>query len=511
MRYDIADYTCTVLDYRINSDRLSCTHTFEGDVMIVSVSMVAGWEIDISMLDVGEMEISITDIDGTSSSSYSNMWTFSDSFEFSIDLVEDVTGNSTGMIANQSLVRIGDDLRISGSMSHSLSGMEYQGMLTLRWWGTLHGQSWNGGSTIEVIDGVINATIPMPITGGLLEMTILIMDPYETRTLGQYEVPAFYIDAGAPIILESNINNESRYHLNNIALGVNVLEENGWSGDLTITCQVRSSEVDWEAMTISNPPSTEFQGKFVFSFYFDFSQSGDPTQLSPEARLDCWAQGMDDAGWDLISSTGLGLNEPWMTIPLSNIGPNIELVDVVIEGKTAPGSNLRLELIIQNTGEDLTKSFNITVHTNVSGVRTLIGLYSQSQINNGQGIVKRVSLTVPEGDWTLEVMVDSDQKIWELNEDDNTFSKQYLMPTEDNTNMYIGAGLGIAVLLGLLIVVRRRRNSEEDFVEKKGPSLEDLPRGGPPKDMRRKDGDGPAKAPKKGPPPPGSISNEGTL
>ena len=509
IRYEVADYTCTVLDYRINSDRLACTHTFEGDIMIVSVSMVAGWEIDVSMLDVGEMKITIADLDGTISSSYSNMWTLSDSFEFSINLIEDVTGTSTGAITNQSLVRIGDDLRISGSMTHSLSGIEYQGMLSLRWWGLLQGQSWSGGSAIEVTDGVINATIPLPITGGLLEMTISIMDPYETRKLGDgdYVVPPFYIDAGAPIILESNLNNESRYHLNNIALGVNVLEENGWSGNLTITCQVRSSEVDWEAITISNPPSTEFQGKFVFSFYFDFSQSGDPTQLSPEARLDCWAEGMDDSGWDLISSTGLGLNEPWLTIPLSNIGPNIELVDVVIEGKTAPGSNLRLELIVQNTGEDLSQPFNITVHTNVSGERTLIGLYSQSQIDNGQGIVKRVSLTVPEGDWTLEVMVDSDHKIWELNEDDNSFSKEYLMPTEDNTNMYIGAGIGIAVLLGLLVVVRRRRNSEEAFVEKKGPKLEDLPRGGPPKDMRRKEVDGPPKAPKKGPPPAAKPEN----
>ena len=501
MKYEVADYSCTVLDYRINSDRLSCTHTFEGDIMTVSVSMVAGWEIDISMLDVGEMKISIKDIDGISSTSYNNMWIFSDSFDFSIDLVEDITGASTGMITNQSLVRIGDDLRLSGSITHSLSGMEYQGMLNLRWWGTLQGQSWTGGSTIEVIDGVINSTIPLPTTGGILEMSIAVMDPYETRILGTYEGPAFFIDAGAPIIMESNINDESRYHLNYIAIGVNVLEDDGWSGYLSITCQVRSTEVDWEPVTISKLPSTEFQGKFVFSFYFDFSQSGDPTQLSPEARLDCWAEGIDDSGWDLISSTGLSLNEPWMTIPLSNIGPNIELVDVVIEGKTAPGSNLRLELIVQNTGEDLTHPFNITVHTNVSGERTLIGLYTQSQIKNGQGIVKRVSLTVPEGDWTLEVMVDSDEVIWELNEDDNSFSKEYSAPVEDNMTLYIVVGVGIAVLLGLIVIVRRRKDSEMTFAAKDAPKIEDLPRGGPPQELRRKGEATPSEKPKKGPPP----------
>ena len=46
----------------------------------------------------------------------------------------------------------------------------------------------------------------------------------------------------------------------------------------------------------------------------------------------------------------------------------------------------------------------------VGDEKTLVGLYSQSQIASGQGVVKRVAITIPEGDWEILVMVDEDQK-----------------------------------------------------------------------------------------------------
>ena len=55
--------------------------------------------------------------------------------------------------------------------------------------------------------------------------------------------------------------------------------------------------------------------------------------LSPEAQLDCWAEGFDDSGWPLSFTTELGNNQPWISVPLSTEGPNIELIDVKLEGK----------------------------------------------------------------------------------------------------------------------------------------------------------------------------------
>ena len=498
--YDVADSICSVMDTRIDSDRTTCSHTYVGDDMMVSVSIFAGWEVDRSVLDEGLVEIFITDIDGTSKTTFQNMWIFSEDFDFTISQIEDVSGAVTGPITNTSIMIVSEEMRITGSMTHSLSGLPYQGDLSVSWWGLLQGQNWFGSATVEVVDGLINATIPMPSTGGIIDFDVAFMDPWETRTLGVYDAPIFIIDDEAPVILDSSIEDLSRYHLDDIGIGVNIVEDETWSGELGLMCQVISTEVQWEPVTISLEPSNVFQGKTLFSFNFDFSEQGDPSLLSPEAHIDCWASGMDDAGWELQRFSGESLNDPWLTVPLSTIGPNIELVDVKLDGMIEPGKELRAEISVMNSGESLQESFNITVYTIIDGEKTLVGLYSQAKIASGQGIIKRVAVTVPDGDWELLVIVDEDQRIWELNEDDNTFSKTYSAPEEINLMLYLGAGGGVLVVLALFIVLRKR--SEGELTQsKKLPSLEDLPRSGPPQSSRSKSGPPPSSKPKSGPPP----------
>ena len=172
------------MDTRIDSDRTTCSHTYVDDDMMVSVSIFAGWEVDRSVLDEGLVEIFITDIDGTSKTTFQNMWIFSEDFDFSISQIEDVSGAVTGPITNASIMIVSEEMRITGSMTHSLSGLPYQGDLSVSWWGLLQGQNWFGSATVEVVDGVINATIPMPSTGGIIDFDVAFMDPWETRTLG---------------------------------------------------------------------------------------------------------------------------------------------------------------------------------------------------------------------------------------------------------------------------------------------------------------------------------------
>ena len=498
--YDVADTTCSSLDFRIDSDRTLCSHSYDGDNMVISVTLFASWEVDRTVLEEGKVEISIIDLDGTSKTTYDELWIFSQDFDFSIDMVEDITGSVTGMLTNESIVSTGDELRITGSIAHSLSGIPYEGDLSISWWGLLQGQSWFGAGTITVVNGEINTTIIMPSTGGILDFSIAIMDPWEIQSLGGYDIPVFIIDSAAPIILESNSDGYSRYHLSDIGIGVNIVEEVSWTGELSLTCQIISTDTQWQPQTIMVVPSTVFQGKTLFSFTFDFSMQGDPSLLSPEARIDCWAEGKDDSGWDLISSSGNSLIEPWLTLPLSTVGPNIELLEVKLDAEAEPGTDIRLEIVVKNTGESLQESFNITVYTISDGERTLVGRYTQAQIASGQGVVKRVSVLVPEGDWTLEVEVDEDQRIWELNEDDNSFSKKYYAPEEFEMGLYAGIGAGFIGLIALVVILKRRSGDELSQVPKKTPSLEDLPRSGPPEAMRSTSGPPPSSKPKKGPP-----------
>jgi hypothetical protein len=497
--YSIADSTCSSFDSRIDSDRTLCSQSYEGDNMVISVTLFAGWNVDRSALSEGMVEIFVEDLDGISKTTYQNLWIFSEDFDFQINMAEDISGPVTGQIDNDSIIITGEEIQLSGSMTHSLSGLPYQGDLSITWWGQLQGQNWFGAGTISVVDGIINASIPMPSTGGILDMSVAFMDPLETRTLGVYEVPVFRVDAGAPIIMESSTEGYSRYHLESIGIGVNIVEEVSWSNELDLTCQISSTDFNWPTITISMIPATVFQGKTLFSFSFDFSQQGDPSLLSPEAYIYCWATGKDDAGWDLISSTDNSLIEPWLTIPLSTEGPNLELVEVKLTGDAEPGNPMKIEISVLNSGESLQDSFNITVYTISNNERILAGRHTQSQLSSGQGITKFVSVTVPEDDWTLEVIVDEEQNIWELNEDDNSFYKDYAAPEEFNTGLYMGIGSGIIALFALGVILKRKSGDELLQSPKKMPALDELPRSGPPEATKSKT---PSSAkPKKGPPP----------
>lgn len=494
--YNFADSSCSVLDSRIDSDRTTCSHSLDGEQMIFAVTLFSGWEVDLSVLNEGVIDIKVEDKDGFSTVNYQNMWYFSQDFDFEIDGITDISQPVTGTITNESILITQELISITGWMNHSLSGTPYQGELSVRWWGLLQGESWYGSSTINVENGVINATIPMPSTGGILDISVSFMDPWETIVIKSHQLPIFIVDDEAPVILQSNVEEISRFHLDDVGIGVNIVEDVGWTGELQLTCQVSSTNLQWPEIVISKTPSSYYQDRTLFSFYFDFSKQGDPTLLSPEAEINCWAAGYDDSGLELVGFGGMSLTEPWMTIPLSAIGPNIELVDVKLDGQIEPGNEIKVEITVKNTGESLDEQFNITVYTIVDNERTLVGKYSQANIASGKGIIKRVAIIVPEGDWTLEVNVDEEQNIWELDEDDNSFSKDYSAPEEIDYMLYWGIALGATVLFVVAVILKKR--SKDEFSEvKKMPSIEDLPRSSS-GDVRPKSS---SFKPKRGPPP----------
>ena len=492
IKYNVADTTCSVLDSRIDSGEISCSHRIQNDSMFISVILVANWNIDLSILSEGNIDVILEDKDGTSRTSFQNLWTFSNSFNLEILELKDDTFPKNSEITNQSIVMIGDEIRIIGTLDHSISGVPYDGPISISWEGTLQGENWFGGGSLEVENGIINTTVPMPNSGGLIDFTISFVDPLNIANIGSYDLPKFIVDDTAPIIMPPNIGTLSRYHLENVDITVKIEENVAWNGLLNITCQVISTEVDWQPVTISMGPQQLFQGKTLFSYEFDFSEQGDPSLLSPEAKINCWAFGFDDAGFELVDQSSITENTPWLSATLSDDGPNIELSNVEIKGKIEAGKDIRVEISIQNSGESLQDSFNVSVYTISNGERTLVSRYNQAQIASGQGIVKRVLVEVPQGDWELEVVVDEEQNIWELNENDNTYSKTYTEHADEKYSIYLISAISFFALavIGLL---RRQRNTKL----KKG--LEDEKRivFDNQKEAKQK----PSKKPRKGPPP----------
>ena len=78
----------------------------------------------------------------------------------------------------------------------------------------------------------------------------------------------------------------SRYHLDDVEIGVNIAEEQGWTSSLALTCQIRSFAQSWEPITVVRNATTVFDGKTMFSFRYDFSDL-DPSTLSEQADLNC--------------------------------------------------------------------------------------------------------------------------------------------------------------------------------------------------------------------------------
>ena len=502
VKYNVADSTCSVLDSRVDSGEISCNHRIQNDNMMISVILVANWNIDITTLTEGHIDVILEDKDGISKTSFQNLWNFSNDFDLEIFELKDDTAPKSSEITNQSILRIGDKIRLIGMLNHSVSGVAYDGPISMTWAGTLQGENWFGGGSLEVENGVINTTIIMPNSGGLMDFTISFMDPLNINKISSFDVPIFIVDDAAPIIMPPNIGTLSRYHLENVDISVKIEENVAWNGLLNLTCQVISTEVEWQPVTISMIPQQLFQGKTLFSYKFDFSELGDPSLLSPEAKLDCWASGSDDAGFELVDPSLIIENTPWLSTTLSNDGPNIELVHVDTNGKIEAGKDIRVEISIQNSGESLQDSFNVSVYTISNGERTLVSRYNQAQIASGQGIVKRVLVKVPQGDWELEVVVDEEQNIWELNENDNTYSKTYTEHVDEKYSIYLISAISFFALavIGLL---RRQRNTKL----KKG--LEDEKRivFDNQKEAKQK----PSKKPRKGPPPKKSDNAETNL
>jgi hypothetical protein len=134
-------------------------------------------------------------------------------------------------------------------------------------------------------------------------------------------------------------------------------------------------------------------------------------------------------------------------------------------------------------------------------------------------------ITVPSGKWTLLISVDDEQLIWELDEENNAWTKDYDGKSQGFSTTTIAlAGGGVSALIGAAIYLKKRRTDldelvlESENVSSKGepPSIDDSskPKTGPPGTTKPKNGPPGKSKPKNGPPgkskpkngPPGSSS-----
>ena len=314
------------------------------------------------------------------------------------------------------------------------------------------------------------------------------------------------------MILQSQLTSGiSRYHLNNVEIGVNVDEPQSWSSNLSLTCQVRSTEQNWQPVTLSSESSTIFDGKTMFAFNFDFSSLGDPSLLSNQARIACWADGYDDAGWQLESENGNSELSPWLESTLNNIGPDLELGEIKISGDTSAGSKLSLKVQLINAGERIQQPFNLSIFIVQGDEKTIVARQLLNELGENTAVTMNSRITVPDGEWTLLISVDDEQFIWELDEENNIWTKDYNGANQGfSTELIALSSGGIIALIGAVLYLKKRSSDLDELAHQsvnensKGepPSIENntKPAGGPPGKEKPKNGPPGKPKPKNGPP-----------
>ena len=475
VKYTTVDGTCSSLDERLLLLPSGCVVEQANGVLSVEFTATVQWSMSMAGLAQGELDVVVRDYDGTQRFSYAEAWVLDREMSIEVAYLRDETGLVQQDIATDAVVMGGDFLNLSADVAYRSSGTPYTGDLRLRWDGLLQGEPWRGGATVSITNGVLETTIATPESSGLVQdMTLTLWDPLETEVLSVYDLPVFKLDHDPPVMLPSAIEDTiSRYKLEQVEIGVNIAENEGWTNELSLTCQVRSLTKSWEPVSLVRNSTTVFDGKTMFSFMFDFSKLGDPSMLSEQANLNCWAEGTDDAGWELSSSTGNSELDPWLEAPLNNIGPDLGLENVELSGEFEPGEKIRLSFFVINGGEQLPTPFNATIELVQGDERTLVGrsVFYSMDANTAKS-VKR-SFTAPEGTWTLEITVDKEGLVWEIDETNNVWNRTVQSDSGGLSGVTLMVGGGaIFALIGGAVLLRRRSPSSSEVEEKVMVALE---------------------------------------
>jgi hypothetical protein len=467
LRYNTNLGTCEALDARIQVSSQCIAVTAE--TLTIQFEGTVDWTFVTPSTNDGRIEIIIEDYDGTASNIYENEWTYEPEMNVTFQSLLDTEGAVQGEIVEGWSIASGEMIQLNASVYHLLSETGYSGPVSIYYNGKLQNDRWSGGTSGIVTDGHLSVEFQAPLGAGLLfEMELTVWDPYATQELLKLELPTLRVDGAAPYLLDSTLGGgTSRFHLSEVEIGANIEEANLWSSNLSMTCQVRSLENEWPALTLSRASSTVYDGKTMFSFVFDFSALGDPSTLSTQANIACWAEGQDDAGFMLQAPTGNSELEPWLILPLNSIGPDVAITDVDVSGSTEAGGTMRIGVKLVSLGEAIDEQFNVSIYADSNGERTLVGREVVTSIGMNTATTLRSTITVPSGAWTLYVEADAEQAMWEVDETNNAWNRSFEPATDGMSTSValLGGGLGVAVLAGAVVLLRRKQSEKPSFEE----------------------------------------------
>jgi len=493
---------CSAIDARLTVTD-ACIGTIIGDELHIQFDFEVMWDLTSNGINVGLLEIRTYDTDGFMFHNENSAWTFDRNIDITINSIKDITGASTAeSITSDSILVANDFIEIQGTVYHSNTNEPYTGSIALRWDGMFQVSSWTGGKSIQVSNGAFTTTFQVPESSGTIyDAQLELWDPIEVDKFLTFNFPDITIDGDAPLLLDTTLNPVSRYHLNNVEIGANIEEPQLWSGNLSVTCQIRSTTVNWEPIVMIREPISVFDGRTLFSFRFNFSESGQPANLGSQATLNCWAIGSDDAGWQLIAQSSNSEETPWISLPLTSEGPDLQVTKVSFDADFIEGEDVTATIQLFNSGERITDSFNVSVFVINDQGSELVALKQFDGLDTSESTNMRAKFTTPTSNWNLEVIIDSNNSIAELNEENNIWNKGYSSSEEGMSALVIiGSASGVfVIILGIVLLLYQRRKipTQEEFQEAEVPEAPPEKKKGPTNVSSAS-----TSSTKKGPPPP---------
>jgi hypothetical protein len=164
-----------------------------------------------------------------------------------------------------------------------------------------------------------------------------------------------------------------------------------------------------------------------------------------------------------------------------------------------------------NGGESIQQPFNLSIFIVQGDEKTIAARQLLYELGENTAVTMNSRITVPDGEWTLLISVDDEQLIWELDEENNIWTKDY-----DGTNQGFSTTVialssgGIIALIGAVLYLKKRSSDLDEQAHQsvnensKGepPSIDNnaKPAGGPPGKEKPKNGPPGKPKPKNGPP-----------
>ena len=459
---------CSALDDRLISESVVCSTTYTSDSMFLEISFAPTWRIDPSQLDLGSLEILMVDIDGSELVELdAEQWFLTTDLVVDGLQVEDTSGPVTGILEDGYIIALGDVIEVSATITHGASGNSMEGLVSVRWSGVVHGEEWTGEQAVELVDGVLHTQLLSPPVGGVGELTVEVLDEMGWQSLATIGPLSLIFDDQDPVLLVAATHNPfSRYHLSHMVVTASINDDVEFDNQATAYCQIIADGIQWPAVSVTASPVGIFEERSVFSFQFNMSGLGRPSDLPISAEMICWVEAQDDSGRVLIPQEGGNSNEtPWLRMSLTSNGPNLEMTSFTSDSEsTVIGDRFRISVTVNNVGEtvDTPLVLNITMTSPDGEVSN--GWTETRQNGMAENGIWSITIDLwPEqtGQWVFTATIDPEDTVPELDEEDNML--QITVQLEAKPEGFLSSikvpamwtGFGLVLVLVSIVALRR--------------------------------------------------------